>query len=370
MISKKSSASKGSIVCLVINDLATDQRMQRICSTLSHAGYSVTLVGRKLPDSPDLSDQSFRQVRLQCFINKGFLFYAEYNIRLCLWLLFNWFDVVCAVDLDTIIPAWLLARMKGGKVVYDAHEWFPECPEIVDRPWVYRFWTWVERTFIVRVDAVYTVSRSIADIFSRKYGIKVGLVRNMPQKSEINTTTKGDYILYQGALNTGRGLEPLISAMKNVERELWIAGNGDIEDTLHQLTNSMGLQKKFKFLGRLSPEQLRNITQQAWLGINILENRGMNYYYSLANKFFDYVQAGVPQLSMAFPEYQTMNYEFEVAVLLPDIQESTIVSAIRLLEQNPEKYRHLQENCIQAARHWTWENESRALIKIYDELEG
>lgn len=370
MSSKKSSALKGSIVCLVINDLATDQRMQRICSTLSEKGYKVVLVGRRLPNSPELSDQPYRQVRLKCFINNGFLFYAEYNLRLCLWLLFNWFNIVCAVDLDTIMPAWLLARLKSGKVVYDAHEWFPECPEIVDRPSVYRFWTWVERTFIVKMDAVYTVSGSIADVFRKKYGVKVALVRNMPLKTDVPYNPKGQYILYQGALNTGRGLEPLIQAMQQVERELWIAGEGDIQAELKQLVTSLNLQNKVKFLGRVSPDKLKSITQQSWLGINILENKGLNYYYSLANKFFDYVQAGVPQLSMAFPEYQAMNSEFEVAVLLPDIHISTITSAIQSLEQDAGKYNRLKEQCRLAADKWTWDNESRELIKIYDELAG
>ena len=156
--------------------------MQRICGTLADNGWQVTLIGRCLPDSPPLKNQSFRQIRLKCLFNKGFAFYAEYNTRLLFWLMTNAFSIVCAIDLDTIIPAWKAARCKGKKVVYDAHEWFPECPEIVERPFVYRFWTAIERIFVPRMDAIYTVSQSIADVFKEMYGKKIHLVRNMPLK--------------------------------------------------------------------------------------------------------------------------------------------------------------------------------------------
>jgi glycosyltransferase involved in cell wall biosynthesis len=356
------------IVCTVTNDLVTDQRMQRICSTLADSGYEVTLIGRILSSSPKLSNQNFKQVRLRCLFNRGFLFYAEYNIRLLIWLLWHKFDIVNAIDLDTIAPAWLSGRVKRKQVVYDAHEWFPECPEIVSRPRIYAFWNKMEQFFVPKMDAVYTVSSAIAQVLQDKYGKEVGLVRNMPVQSPVQASPSKSYLLYQGALNIGRGLPELIAAMKFTDRQLWIAGAGDIEAELKALVKKEKLESKVKFLGRLQPLDLKRITEQAWLGINLLENLGYNYYYSLANKFFDYVQAGVPQLCVDFPEYRAMCKEFPVAELIADIRPEMIAIAIRRLEKHQEEYDALRMACQIASKEWVWERESINLLKVYEQL--
>ena len=109
------------IYLTVTNDLTYDQRMNRICSSLASAGYAVTLVGRKKRGSAPLQDKPFQQKRLFCFFEKGKLFYLEYNLRLLLFLLFQRFNIVCAIDLDTIMPCLISARLRGKKIVYDAH---------------------------------------------------------------------------------------------------------------------------------------------------------------------------------------------------------------------------------------------------------
>ena len=76
------------VIFTVTNDLSYDARMHRICGTLTANGYGVTLVGRALPYSTPLKDRPFGQKRLHCFFQKGFPFYAEYNLRLFFFLLF------------------------------------------------------------------------------------------------------------------------------------------------------------------------------------------------------------------------------------------------------------------------------------------
>src|SRR4051812_8494347 len=108
--------------------------MQRICTTLQKNSFLVELAGRKLKDSKEVPQQPYRQTRLNCLFNKGVLFYAEFNVRLFFFLLFNRFDIVCGCDLDTLPAAVLAAKLKGKKVIYDAHEYFPESPELIGRP--------------------------------------------------------------------------------------------------------------------------------------------------------------------------------------------------------------------------------------------
>ncbi|MEM6966085.1 MAG: glycosyltransferase, partial [Bacteroidota bacterium] len=196
------------IIFTVINDLNYDQRMIRICKSLVEEGYTVTLVGRQLKRSTPLRDQPFRQIRLHCFFEKGKLFYLEYNWRLLFFLLRRSWDAVCAVDLDTILPAYYVAKWKNKKMIYDAHEYFTEVPEVISRPRVKSIWEWIGNHTVPHLQFCYTVGDALADILQKKYGTPFEVIRNVPFPSATAEQEKDKkIILYQGALNVGRGLE-------------------------------------------------------------------------------------------------------------------------------------------------------------------
>ncbi len=359
------------LVFTVTNDLCYDQRMQRICSTLSAEGYEVTLVGRFRKTSPLLPAADYRQVRLVCWFDQGKLFYLEYNFRLFWWLLLQKsFDIYTGIDLDTLIPCLGVARLKGKKCYYDAHEYFSEVPEVVDRPLTQRIWEIVARICIPRVDRAYTVGPALAQIFQQRYRIPFQVVRNMPLQNSrtpqpLNSSTL-PIILYQGVLNAGRGLETAIAAMQKIEGAvLWLAGEGDLSQELRQLAKDLQVENKVRFLGYLAPEELRSVTQQASIGLNLLENRGLSYYYSLANKAFDYVHAGVPSIQMNFPEYLALQAEHRVFYLINRLEVEVLVQAIEHLLGDNELYLALQGNCKIAAKKWCWEREKEQLIAIY-----
>jgi glycosyltransferase involved in cell wall biosynthesis len=360
----------------VINDLSYDQRMQRICSSLASAGYDVTLVGRKLKSSKELKNQLFKQMRLKCFINKGKFFYLEYNIRLFLFFLFRRFDAICSVDLDTLLAGTLSAKLKRKKLIYDAHEYFTQVPEVVERPAVQKIWSRVAKFCIPKTDAAYTVCQSLADEFKKLYNKDFSVVRNLPfsikaENNEFLPISKPLILIYQGMLNDGRGIEEMLHALtefKSEEVQFQIVGEGDLSEKLRKLAAELQLNDKVKFLGFVEPAELKKITQQAHAGVNLLQNKGLNYYYSLANKFFDYVQAEKPSLNIDFPEYSLHNSEFEVSILLKDLEKESIVASIRRLLNEPELYQKLQENCKKAKEVWIWEKEEEKLISLYRKL--
>ena len=196
------------IVLAVTNDLTFDQRMQKICRTLVAHHYEVELVGRALATSVPIAQEHYKQTRLSCWFTKGKLFYVEYNIRLFLYLLFTPAEAICAVDLDTIVPVVLAAKLKGSKIVYDAHEYFTEVPEVVRRPTIKKIWLWVERKFVPHAHLAYTVSPAIAGLFTEKFGKDFHVIMNVPEiknqeqgakNREENTKTRDtNTILYQG----------------------------------------------------------------------------------------------------------------------------------------------------------------------------
>jgi glycosyltransferase involved in cell wall biosynthesis len=362
---------KTKLVFLVTNDLSYDQRMNKICTALANHGYEVELVGRLRKKSIPLHNLAYKQTRISLFFERGKLFYLEINLRFFLYLLFKRFDGVCAIDLDTIVGASLAATLKNKKLIYDAHEYFTEVPEVIRRPAVQKIWLWVEKTFVPRAMLCYTVSQNLAALFEKKYAVKFHLIRNFPVlKPSGNKNSPGlkRELIYQGALNEGRGLENLIEAMKNLNAHLTIAGDGDLTEKLKAETRMAGLEQKISFLGFVKPDELRKLTSTAHIGINLLENKGLSYYYSLANKFTDYIHAGLPQICVSFPEYKAINERYEVALLIESLSTEAIKSAIERLLNDDNLYAALQKNCEVCAVDLNWQKEEKELLALYDGL--
>jgi len=360
------------ILCTVTNDLSYDQRMLRICSTLAGAGYAVLLVGRKRPSSIPLKSRPFEQQRLPCLFQKGKRFYLEYNLRLFLYLLTARADVLCAVDLDTLLPAFLVSRLRGLPLVYDAHEYFTEVPELAHRPGTKRIWEALARALIPRLDRAYTVGEELAAELGRRYGTTFGVIRNVPFRRTPNAAGRPPHppvLLYQGALNAGRGLEEAILAMRELPgTRLWLAGEGDLSGELRALTRREGLTGRVRFLGYVEPERLWEITPRATLGLNLLAEQGLNYYYSLANKVFDYIQAGIPSINPDFPEYRKLRARYGCLILLPTLDPQALAAAVRALLNDDSAYDNLCSACRCAAVELHWEKESEKLLDIYSEL--
>jgi len=373
------------IILTVTNDLAYDQRMMRICGSLAKAGHEVELVGRLRPGSPPLPEMPYRQTRLLCYFEKGKLFYIEYNLRLLIWLLFRRFDALCAIDLDTILPCLWASRLHRKPCVYDAHEYFTEVPEVARRPRIRRIWERVARYAIPRMKRCYTVGDCLAGILSERYRVPFASIRNVPSPVPPNSSSalgnsaelefggtgarSPKIILYQGALNEGRGLETAIEAMQEIEGAvLWLAGEGDLSANLREKVAQLGLAQKVRFLGFVLPKELPGITEQAWIGLNLLENKGLSYYYSLANKAFDYIQAGLPSVQMDFPEYRKLNEDWQVFELVAGPEVETLRQAIRKLLHDTAHYQKLQEHCRKAAATLNWEQEEQKLLALYERL--
>ncbi len=387
------------IIFTVTNDLTYDQRMHRICGTLAANGYAVTLVGRELRESIPLENRAFEQKRLRCWFRKGFPFYAEYNIRVFFFLLFAKYDAVCSIDLDTLAAGCFASLLRRKKRVFDAHEYFTEVPEVVGRPFVKGFWEMVARTCLPFYRHAYTVGPALAKIFEEKYGLKFEVVRNMPSSTpppapppngrgdvDLPATSsrtplpfgggagggvdkREETIFYMGALNEGRGIEAALAAMQLLDNvHFLLAGEGDLSEELRRLAAELGVEDKVTFLGFVQPSELRMLASQAWLGLNLFENRGLSYYYSLANKFFGSVQAGVPVLTMNFPEYRALNEQHEVAVLLDELTPEAVANAVKKLLEDKDSYQRLQKNCLAAREEWNWEKEQETLLRIWAEV--
>ncbi|HAK10647.1 MAG TPA: group 1 glycosyl transferase [Chitinophagaceae bacterium] len=343
--------------------------MQRICGTLYAAGYNVTLIGRESTDSPPLKPRPWREIRVPVKAQKGWLLYASYNWKLFQQLRKLDADAICAIDLDTIIPVWLVSKLKKTTRIYDAHELFTEQKEVVTRPAIHRFWKLIERFFVPRFRHGYTVNGFIRDYFQTAYGVDYAVIRNMPLKrTELPKQAAPRFILYQGAINEGRCFEQLVPAMRGIQAELHIYGKGNFEAQLSVLVQDYQLSDKIKIFQSVEPEELKKITSQSSLGLTLFEKTGLNQEYSLSNRFFDYMMAGIPQVCVNFPVYKSINNDHRFALTISNTEPATIAKAVNKLLNDPVLYAELQSNALQAREILNWEAESATLLQFYQNL--
>jgi glycosyltransferase involved in cell wall biosynthesis len=343
--------------------------MKRICTSLGENGYAITLVGRKLSSSITLSEEKYRQKRIRCLFNKGKLFYFEYNLRLTCYLLFRKMDAICAIDLDTIIPCHTISWLKHIPRIYDAHELFTELKEVITRPRVKKIWTRVEKKWVPKFKLGYTVSESIAAEFHRRYKVNYTTIRNLPELSPlVGIQTAEKFILYQGAVNEARGFEYLIPAMQWINSKLIICGDGNFMLQLKELIATYKVEDKIELKGMMTPGEIRIISQQATVGIALAEKEGLNQWLALPNKFFDYIHAALPQVTMDYPEYRRINQQFEVAVLIDELIPEKIAETINNLLTNETLHSKLKANCLKARQELNWQHEEKKLISFYQSV--
>lgn len=344
--------------------------MQRICNSLAAAGYDVVLIGRKLPSSPPLIKQRYKQKRLACVFTRGKLMYLEYNLRLFFYLLTINCDCYCAIDLDTILPNYFVSAIKGKKRVYDAHELFTEQKEIISRHYIYQMWVRVEKFAVPAFKNGYTVNGFIAKEFKRRYGVDYAVVRNLPNLNRLQPSfdKPNRFIIYQGAVNEGRSFETLIPAMKDVNAKLEIWGQGNFFKKAAKLIKESKLEGKVELKGLVTPAELKKITPTAFAAVMLFEATGLNQLHSLANRFFDYIMAGVPQVCVNYPEYKAINDEYGVAYLINDTNAETISAALNNLLVDDVIYKLLQQNCYKAREFLNWQAEEKILLNFYDKL--
>lgn len=358
------------VIISVTNDLGTDQRVHRMAMTLLDMGYEVCLVGRKRPESTPLEPRPYATRRLRLVFHKGKLFYLNFALTLWWWLLWQRADILLSNDMDTLLPNWMVARLRRKVLVYDSHEYWTEVPELVLRPKVRAVWLRLERFLFPRVDAAMTVNASIAKIYQQEYGLPVHVVRNLPQLIhwEAGPTRKPRQLIYQGALNMGRGIELLIDAMEHLpDYQLIIVGYGNVDKALREQAASRPWAGRIEFMGFVAPEALRPLTRESALGLSLEEDLGKSYHLALPNKLFDYIQAGIPVLVSELPEMVAVVRDHGVGEVLTASERTPqkLAGRIQGICENVDKLSAYAANCQHAAKMLNWGHERKVVEGLF-----
>ena len=359
----------------VINDLVTDNRVNKTCMALIECGYDVTLVGRKLSNSLPIPNWTFKTIRLKMIFKKGPLFYFFFNLRLFFVGLINKTDLFYANDLDTLAPMFLLSKLKKKPLIYDSHELFCEVPELKASRIKKSIWQKLEGYIIPKLKTCITVNDSIAKIYEAKYNVPFYIIRNISDfdqsfipKSRVQLSLPEDkkIILLQGAgINVDRGAEELIDAMEFVQNAvLYIIGSGDVWENLKQkVLFNKSIQNKVVLINKLPKSELINYTFNADIGLSIDKNTNLNYLYSLPNKIFDYIQAEIPILASRLPEIENIILQYKIGDFIDDHNPKTIANKLNEMLYSQQLSSYKKYLAI-AKKEITWKSEKEKLLTI------
>lgn len=361
----------------VTNDLYTDNRVNKVCLFLVEQGYEVTLVGRLRSDSKPLHERPYRTKRFKLSWEKGPMFYAAYNFRLFCYLLTHRTKLLVSNDLDTLLANYAASKFKPMiRLVYDSHEYFTEVPELQGRPKVKKTWEAIENWIFPKLQTVYTVNESIADLYRQKYKKEIGVVRNVSprwntlehvSKKELEVPEDKFLIIMQGAgINIHRGAEEAVEAMKLVDKAvLLIVGDGDVIQHLKKYVIDYDLQEKVLFYGKRPYQEMMAYTQIADVGLTLDKPNNLNYRFSLPNKVFDYIHAGTPIICTDLVEVTGIVRKHEIGLVLDELTPQNLADKINHLIAHPEEVVKFKENCKKAAQIENWEEETKVLNEIY-----
>lgn len=360
----------------VINDLTTDQRVHKHSLTLQKLGYEVILVGRKKKASRSLDNRPYSTKRFKLLFEKGAIFYAEYNIRLFIYLLFKQADLLVSNDLDTLLANFLASKIRRIELVYDTHEYFTGVPELENRKIVKSIWKSIEKRIFPKLKRIITVNKSIAKLYQVEYDKEIYVVRNIPPalnirrlktRKELNLPEDKKIIILQGSgINIDRGAEEAVSSMQYLEGiVLLIIGGGDVIDSLKKIVIGLNISDKVVFIPRLPYEELMQYTCNSDLGLTLDKNTNINYRYSLPNKLFDYIQAGIPVLSSDLFEIKNILLQFDIGIITDNHDPKNIAIIIQSMVFDKKKMDIWKENLKIAAKELCWENEEKHLINVY-----
>ncbi|MCU0455767.1 MAG: glycosyltransferase [Bacteroidales bacterium] len=360
----------------VTNCICFDQRVLKIAGVVESMNCTVTIIGRHLGSCCDANSVPFATRRFRMIFRKGFMFYKFFNIRLFFFLLVHRFDILVANDLDTLLPNYLIARMKKLPLVYDSHEYFTGVPELQERDFVRGVWKIIEKNTFPKLRHVMTVSESIADRYEKEYGVRPAVVRNCSRNSaginpmpvrELRKQEGQMLLIYQGGgINIDRGGEELIEAVSRLDNILLlVAGGGDVLERLKQLASGLNCTDRVRFIDRIPWHELMRYTKSADAGLTLDRDTNPNYRFSLPNKLFDYISAGIPVIAGDLPEVSKIIRENDCGLVMPEVTPDEIVKAVTRLRDNPEYLNKLRQNAVKASVFLNWETESEKVKKFY-----
>ena len=355
------------------------RRVLNQIETARKADFDVVVISTSKPENIN-HKYSFKysEIMLPGFISQGVIAYPYFNLFLFFKILFKKYDVIHFRGIIPI-PAILFRQwFNRSKLIYDAHEYFRGHLIFEDRPIRKAIWMWFENRIISQVEKIITVCEPLAELLKKDYpkAKSVSVIHSVPNISleTLDTTNQNkieNLLVFHGYFLHGRALENIIKAMsyiKNPAIKLIMIGEGFLEDKLKRLADESGLNNKIKFKPFIKNEELIGFISKAALGLVVIEPDCTNRKYALPNKFFECIHAGLPVLASNIPTLQQYVDKYQVGQTVDPYDIQGIAQKIESMLFDKDQLAKWQNNCRQAALELNWEEETKKLELIYQNI--
>lgn len=363
-----SGEQKMKAVIAVISDLSTDMRVRKLAKLMVEEGLEVTVLGRHSGAEAPPPEIGVNVIRIKVPFKKGPAMYLLFNLFLFFKLLLRRFDICVASDLDTLVPCYVVSRLFKKSLVYDSHEYFTGQYGLEERRFKYFLWKTTERLIVPGIRHIITVSDSIAALYRTEYGIEPVVVRNVSpdvshllphDRSELGVAGQELLVVFQGSgINPGRGAEELLEAIPMTERvRLLVIGTGDIMRSLHRAAEKNQASGRIIFLPRMPWEEMMRYTISCDAGLSLDTDTCINQRYSLPNKIFDYIAAGIPAVVTPLPEVSSLIEKYGCGIVLEEFTPESLARELQRLADDRLLLLSMKERTVEARKELTWEIE-------------
>jgi glycosyltransferase involved in cell wall biosynthesis len=286
------------------------------------------------------------------------------------------YDIYHSNDLNTLPQGYICSkwRIKPKQLIYDSHE-VQTSRTGYNSPLHGK----LEGFLINKIDEMIVENHTRAKYNEDLYGFYPHVVHNYPFKQISQSTEKVDLyeilniprnekiLLYQGGIQTGRGLDKLIKAAPLFnEGVLVLVGDGKIKPELQAMVKEMGLEEKVKFHPKVPLADLPKFTRNGYMGFQVLNNVCFNHYSASSNKLFEYMMSGIPVIACSFPEIKRVVAGEEIGMCIDSHDPESIAEGVNYLLSHPEERERMAANSFKARNQFNWEEEKSGFLTVYE----
>jgi len=367
-----------SVLIIFLGNIHYDSRATNFYNSFCKRGYNVRVI------SFDWLTKNFNTEKGEisvCKLKKysfPISYYLKFSIILSFRLLFTKADLVLAEDVYTLPFAVLFSKFKKFRIFYDSREIYGNLAGLKKRKNVQALWKWIEKICIKRVNIIMTTGEMDSEFIEKEYNLTgTVVIRNLPFPIEVkesfdfrkhfNLDKDKKILLYQGVILHGRGFSiifDVINSLKNCV--LIILGDGEYKEYYQALAQKKNIEEKVFFFGKVEQSELLKYTSGADIGLAIIENLSLSYYFALPNKMFEYIYCGVPVLASNFPQMKSIIDKYKVGIYVDPENVEEIINQLNNLLENNELRNKLKENCKTASGELNW---NREINKLFDSIE-
>jgi len=374
------------IVMLLTNAFEPDVRVLKEARSLTNNGFSVTILAwdreNRYPKFESIDNIRIERYHLKNGYGQGLkssIGFLRFYLYIFLRLFNDRINIIHCHDLDTLLVGFLLAKIRGCKIIYDAHELeyfinFPNFLKEASRK--------IEKFISKRVNLILVVNQ----IQKRKFlnwnltENRIIELRNCPTQKFFTTPNiekkNGKKVIgWIGYIQRGIAVDKMIGIFdvlcEHYENlELLLVGKihpnfqKDFENLIERIKNRLFI----RVIGHVPYGEINQYYQQIDISFMFYENRP-EFIYSSPTKLYESMAYGIPVIATPIGDVKEIIETCQCGFIVDVNNQEEILEKIIKLIENPRLRQEMgQRGYRYAKQNFSWEIMEHRLLKGYKTL--